>query len=417
MALRILYCLLLLCFSGLAWAHPMPSSEVKLRLNERNIGVEMRLPIIELKLGWQKPLSDSAEITVAQYGEELKGYVAEHLKATAPDGRAWTVRIDKVAPLEGTYPEVKLDLTLTPPTGAPVDRLTLNHDVILHQLVTHTAVVSLERDWRNGQLEGKSVLLGTLTDRDHTLTIDRSNGTLWKGFRATLLLGMHHIAEGTDHLLFLLALLLPVSLVARSGHWAEPDSPRNSVRKVIKIVTAFTVGHSLTLALGALGVVHLPARPIEIGIALSILVSAIHAARPLLLRREALLAGVFGLVHGLAFAETLTELGLGPKTLTLSLLGFNLGIELIQLCIVAVTVPWLLLLGRTRYYTPFRLGGAAVAGFAAVAWLLERVLGKPNGGVALVEALGRHAGWLLLALAAGSLLATWRTHRATLTPS
>lgn len=417
MALRILYGLLLLCFSGLAWAHPMPSSEVKLRLNERNIGMELRLPIIELKLGWQKPLPDSAEITVAQYGDELKGYVAQHLKATAPDGRAWTVRIDKVAPLEGTYPEVQLDLTLTPPIGAPVDRLTLNDDVILHQLVTHTAVVSLERDWRNGQLEGKPVLLGTLTDRDHTLTIDRSNGTLWKGFRATLLLGMRHIAEGTDHLLFLLALLLPVSLVARSGHWAETDTPRNSVRKLVKIVTAFTVGHSLTLALGAPGVVHLPARPIEIGIALSILVSAVHAAHPLLVRREALLAGVFGLVHGLAFAETLTELGLGPKTLTLSLLGFNLGIELIQLLIVAITVPWLLLLGRTRYYTPFRLGGAVITGFAAVAWLLERVLGKPNTGVILVEALARHAVWLLLALAAGSLLATWRTHRAALTPS
>ncbi len=417
MVLRIFSCLMLLLLSGLAWAHPMPSSEVKLRLNERNVGMELRLPIIELKLGWQKPLPDSAEVTVAQYGDELKGYVAQHLKATAPDGRAWTVRIDKVAPLEGTYPEVKLDLTLTPPTGAPIDRLTLNDDVILHQLVTHTAVVSLERDWRNGQLEGKPVLLGTLTDRDHTLTIDRSNGTLWKGFRATLLLGMRHIAEGTDHLLFLLALLLPVSLVARSGRWAELDSPRNSVRKVVKIVTAFTVGHSLTLALGALGVVHLPARPIEIGIALSILVSAIHAACPLLLRREALLAGVFGLVHGLAFAETLTELGLGPKTLTLSLLGFNLGIELIQLLIVALTVPWLLLLGRTRYYTPFRLGGAVITGFAAVAWLLERVLGKSNAGVALVEALARHAGWLLLALVVGSLLATWRTHRAALTPS
>lgn len=417
MALRILYCLLLLCFSGLAWAHPMPSSEVKLRLNERNVGMEMRLPIIELKLGWQKPLPDSAQETVRLYGEELKGYVAQHLKATAPDSRAWAVAIDRVAPLEGAYPEVQLDLTLTPPPGAPVDRLTLDNTVILHQLVTHTAVVSLERDWHNGQLEGKPVLLGTLTDREHTLSIDRGNGTLWKGFRATLLLGMRHIAEGTDHLLFLLALLLPVSLVARGGRWAEADTPKNAVRKVVRIVTAFTMGHSLTLALGALGVVHLPARPIEIGIALSILISAVHAARPLLQRREALLAGVFGLVHGLAFAETLTELGLGPKTLTLSLLGFNLGIELIQLLIVTITVPWLLLLGRTRYHTPFRWGGAAITGFAALAWLLERVLGKSNTGVALVEALARHAGWLLLALVTGSLLATWRTYRAALTPS
>ena len=98
--------------------------------------------------------------------------------------------------------------------------------------------------------------------------------------------------------------------------------------------------------------------PVEILIAFSIFVSAIHALRPRFAGREPVIAAAFGLVHGLAFATVLAEFGLGPWRVALCIFGFNLGIELMQLAVVASIVPWLLLLSRTPVYTPLRITGA-----------------------------------------------------------
>ena len=143
---------------------------------------------------------------------------------------------------------------------------------------------------------------------------------------------MRHIAEGTDHLLFLLVLLLPAPLLLTKGRrWGGFGGVGYSLRRLLLIVTAFTLGHSFTLLLGALGWVRLPSQPVEVLIAVSILVSAGHAVRPLFPGREAWVAAGFGLVHGLAFASTLANLHLEAGPMALSILGFNLGIELMQL--------------------------------------------------------------------------------------
>jgi hypothetical protein len=123
---------------------------------------------------------------------------------------------------------------------------------------------------------------------------------------------------------------------------------QRSLLQILRIVTAFTLGHSLTLGLAAFGLVQLPSRPVEVLIAVSILLSAIHAIRPLFPGREAAIAAFFGLIHGLAFASALGDLGFSSWYRLVSLLGFNLGIEAMQLTVVAVTLPSLLLLRRTR---------------------------------------------------------------------
>ena len=123
-------------------------------------------------------------------------------------------------------------------------------------------------------------------------------------------MGMRHIAEGTDHLLFLLMLLVPAPLLAFGSRWTKSAGVRHSLRHILKVVTAFTLGHSFTLALAAFGFVTIPGRPVEVLIAVSIFVSAVHALRPLFPGREPAIAAFFGLVHGLAFAATLGQLGL-----------------------------------------------------------------------------------------------------------
>src|SRR5580704_9355172 len=101
------------------------------------------------------------------------------------------------------------------------------------------------------------------------------------GFASIFRLGMRHIAEGTDHLLFLLVLLLPAPLIVAGTKWGPPTGARQSLLRIVGIVTAFTIGHSITLSLAALGAVTVPSHPVEVLIAVSILVSAVHAFRPI----------------------------------------------------------------------------------------------------------------------------------------
>jgi hypothetical protein len=168
---------------------------------------------------------------------------------------------------------------------------------------------------------------------------------------------------------------------------------------VLAVVTAFTVGHSLTLVASALGWVTAPSVPVEVLIAVSVGVAAVHALRPLARRGEVLVAGGFGLVHGLAFAGILTDLGLEGTTSVPALLAFNVGVELAQLLTVALVFPSLYVLSRTRWYARVRVTGALVALVAATTWAADRLgwFADPLAGVE--ETLVAHPWWVVAALA------------------
>jgi HupE / UreJ protein len=217
-------------------------------------------------------------------------------------------------------------------------------------------------------------------------------------FRNLFELGMHHIAEGTDHLLFLLALLLPAPLLALGSHWGPPAALRRSMLRILGIVTAFTLGHSITLSVATMGLVRVPERPVEVLIAMSIFVSAMHALRPLFPGREAWIAGAFGLIHGLAFASVLARLGLEHWERVAAIFAFNLGIETMQLLVVAVILPSLILMSRTPAYSIFRIGGAMFAAIASLGWLAERLWKLETPVDAVVNTLARHG--LAIALTA-----------------
>ena len=403
---RLFPALLLLVMMRPAWGHPMPSSSVVLRVHRAEIDAELTLPIGELAMGWEKPLPRDAVRTVQRFGEEIKDYVRAHVRPTAPDGRAWTVTVREVTPVVEQEPDVRVALTMTPPAGEPADRLLFRYDAIFHHLITHSAVVTLASDWRNGVTGDQPVLLGTMRDTNAAILIDRSGGSWSQGFAAMFRLGARHIAEGTDHLLFLLALILPAPLVAAGGRWGGYAGGGTALRRIVKVVTAFTLGHSITLVLGALGWARLPGAVVESVIALSILISAVHALVPIFRGREVYIAGGFGLVHGLAFAATLADFGLDPWTLASSVLGFNLGIEAFQLVVILAAMPWLVLLARSRAYGPVRVAGATLTGIAAAAWFAERAIGWSNPIAPLVESAASHALWLLAGLVALTVAAT-----------
>lgn len=225
----------------------------------------------------------------------------------------------------------------------------------------------------------------------------------WSEFTSFLTDGIWHIWTGTDHIMFLLSLLLPAVLVrqklgshgagprsravladssgtllALSAHapryrWYAVDSFWPACVDVIKIVTAFSVSHSFTLSLAVLGYVHLPSRLVESGIAISVMVAALNNVYPLVHKRIWLIAFAFGFIHGLGFASALSGLQLPAGAMAASLGGFSVGVEVGQESIVLAFLPLAFLLRRTRFYQValLRWGSMLIIAIAAC-WFIER---------------------------------------------
>jgi hypothetical protein len=189
--------------------------------------------------------------------------------------------------------------------------------------------------------------------------------------------GVWHIWTGFDHILFLLALLLPSVLRREGDGWQITSNLRSALLNIIKIVTAFTIAHSITLALATLGLVTLPSRLVESIIAASVLLAALNNIHAIFPERTWMIAFAFGLIHGFGFATALAELHLPSSILGIALFAFNLGVELGQLAIVLVFVPIAFALRRTHFYQHVTLRYASVLiAFVSTAWLFERLLDK-----------------------------------------
>ena len=187
--------------------------------------------------------------------------------------------------------------------------------------------------------------------------------------------GVWHIWIGYDHILFLLSLLLPAVLLRERRHWLPVARFGDAFWDVLKIVTSFTVAHSITLSLAALGVISLPSRLVESAIAASVVLAALNNLIPLVGGRRWVVAFAFGLIHGFGFASVLTELGLPRDALVLALVGFNLGVEAGQLSIVAAFLPLAYFMREGWFYRRVVLVGGSTAIVAvALVWLLERVM-------------------------------------------
>lgn len=310
--------------------------------------------------------------------------------------------------------EIQLDFIAELPAGGSNRRLTFENRHLggISVYLVNTLVPQDKRIQIGGQSRNENQSIYQLDFVQNATGAERTGLPSLSGFAGAFQLGVRHIAEGTDHLLFLLALLLPAPLLASAGRWSQRATVRPSLMQILRIVTAFTIGHSLTLALAAFGLVRLSSRPVEVLIAVSILVSAMHAIRPLFPGREAAIAGFFGLIHGLAFASALSELGVSGWYRLVSIVGFNLGIEAMQLAVVAAILPSLLLLSRTRAYSLLRISGALFAGIASIGWIVERAFNMRNAAGPLVEAVAHHAPWIAASLLLLSLLC-WPLRRTT----
>lgn len=397
-----------------AFAHEQPVTLVRLDAAPEQLVMTLHVPLNELELAFGHNVSQSPETSLPRWQSPFREYLRQHLWLTTPDSSRWRVEVDQLQiestqqVQSGPFQEILVTLSLTPPAGASTRKFTLHYDAIMHQVVTHKALISVRHDWEQGQLDDREIgviRVNTQTSQIEPMEINLETGSWWRGFTGMIRLGMQHIREGTDHLLFLLVLLLPATLLAAGDRWGAFGGSGYSLARLLKIVTAFTLGHSLTLLAGAVGWLQLPPQLVEVLIAFSILVSAIHAIRPLFPGKEIYVAAGFGLVHGLAFATVLSELKLNAGPMAISILGFNLGIELMQLFVVFITMPWLVLLSLTPTYKWVRISSAMLAALAALGWLATRVSGASNVIAQAMESVTEFSPLAILCLALIAILA------------
>lgn len=234
---------------------------------------------------------------------------------------------------------------------------------------------------------GDRVSNAVLGQKTPTGTFDLRKPDRWSQFKSFVLDGLWHIWSGPDHLIFILTLVMPavlyrVSKAAAAGvapidahntGWVPVPRLSRAMIELLKVVTGFTVSHSLTLTLSVLGYVNLPSRLVEVGIALSIVVAAANNVYPIVTRRAWVVAFAFGFLHGLGFASALDGLSLPPLAMATSIAGFSLGVELGQELVVLPFLPLAFLLRKTRFYQVgvLRWGSVAIMAMATV-WLVQR---------------------------------------------
>jgi hypothetical protein len=242
-----------------------------------------------------------------------------------------------------------------------IDALTIVYRLFAELDPQHKGLLRLIRDGRTST---------AIFDPDHARQTMAPSAPDWQDqFTQYLRHGVWHIWIGYDHILFLLSLLLPAVM-------AQPGAPAASLRQafadVLRVVTAFTLAHSLTLTLASLSPLSPPSRWVESAIAASVVLAALNNLMPLFRGRRPWAAFAFGLIHGFGFASVLTDLGLAQGALLVSLFSFNLGVEAGQLAIVALFLPLAFLLRRTLFYRRLLMGGSALIALVAMVWLVER---------------------------------------------
>ena len=230
---------------------------------------------------------------------------------------------------------------------------------------THRGLVRFER--------GGSAQTGVLSPERAKLSFRAGEASPLAQFRDYLREGVWHIWIGFDHILFLLSLLLPAVFLLTGRGWVAAAGFRTAFWDVFRVVTSFTIAHSITLSLAALSVISLPSRLVESMIALSVLLAALNNLRPVVAERRWAVAFAFGLIHGFGFASVLADLGLPQGALLLALVGFNVGVELGQLAIVCTFLPLAYALRGTWIYRRLVFaGGSAAISLVAAIWLVER---------------------------------------------
>ena len=360
--------LLLVLFSLACQAHKPSDSYLRFKLDGEQVTGQWDIALRDLEQAIGLDENGDAEITWAELKArhtDIAAYALARLKLAA-DGKRCALRVTGHAVdrhSDGAYAVLRLAADC----GMAPAAIELGYSLFFDFDAQHKGLFSLEYRGRVQSI--------VFTPQEAAQRFTLAEMTAMRQFLSYGREGVWHIWIGYDHILFLLSLLLPAVLMRERLHWLPVARAGDAFWDVFKIVTAFTVAHSITLSLAALGVIALPSRLVESAIAVSVVLAALNNIFPLVGARRWVVAFGFGLVHGFGFASVLAELGLPRNALVLALVGFNLGVEAGQLAVVAVFLPIAFYLRGSWFYRRVVLVGGST-GIVTIAsiWLLERVM-------------------------------------------
>jgi len=367
---------LLALFARSASAHQVGQSYLYLQVYEQSLTGRFEVPLVNFNpaLGLE---GTAREITPENYPDHvdfLWDYFHDHVTIYA-NGEALPLTFRDAHYLGTTSQFVVMDFDIGGYDAVP-ERLSFDYNVLFDEDPSHRGFVLIETNWATGTFANESGISLVFSPDARQDTLDLTTRDRWRGFVAVVGLGIDHIWEGIDHILFLMALLLPAVMRRdEDNRWQPIERFGPALINVVKIVTAFTVAHSVTLSLAALGLVELPGRLVEVIIAGSIAIAAADILFPVFRGRVWVVVFGFGLFHGFGFAGALSEMGVFGEHVWLPLLAFNLGVEIGQVVIVAIAFPILFLLRRLVLYPRALMPlGAVALILVSLAWVAERSL-------------------------------------------
>ena len=364
--MKMVRVMLLLLAAPAVRAHIASNGFLSLRVERSQVAGALELAIRDGELAVGLDRDGDGKVTWGELKSgqtALQAYVLGHLRLAGADG-ACRMQFDAVKVndrVDGRY----LWLPFTADCGRAFKRLSIDYSVLAAEDPSHRGLLTLSA----GGAAQTAVLGGTIGVRSFGL----EHPSPWSAFVEYLRAGIWHIWSGIDHLLFLLSLLLPAVLVRRQNRWEANPKAETAFVNIIKVVTAFTLAHSLTLSLAAFDLIRLPGRLTESIIAASIIVAALNNVFPVVTEARWRIAFAFGLLHGFGFASVLAEMGLPKGARLVSLVAFNLGVEAGQLAVVLAIMPMAYLLRATAFYRRAVMpwGSMGIAALAMV-WLVQR---------------------------------------------
>jgi len=361
--------LALLLAGPLAQAHIASNGFLSLKVEGARVSGALELAIRdgELAVGLDRDRDGKVswgELRASQ--SALQAYVMGHIVLAGRDGacKLSFAPVQVNQRVDGNY----LWLPVTADCGSALKSLTIDYQVLNEEDPSHRGLLTLSA---NGEVQ-TAVLGGSSAARLFAL----DHPSHWRAFVEYLRAGVWHIWSGIDHLLFLLSLLLPAVLLRRNNRWEAVPMAAPAFTNIVKVVTAFTLAHSITLSLAAFDVIRLPGRLTESVIAASIIVAALNNVFPRVTEGRWRIAFAFGLLHGFGFASVLAEMGLPKGARLVSLVAFNLGVEVGQLAVVLAVMPLAYILRSTVFYRRGVMpwGSSAIAALALI-WFVQRATG------------------------------------------
>jgi len=387
---------LILLFTPLfSYSHAPNQSYIFIRVyEEEGIDARFEFNVREINKVFGTDFEDNVGLEqLRPYVKRIQDYLSSHTDFSSVEGKHKMVFKEADIRNFGTGNFLLLNFHLENTEKVP-DSLEIDYRAVFEKDNTHRAFLVIEYNWKAGVINNEMMISMSFSPDETSDTLSLTDSSVWKGFVAMVKQGVYHIWIGLDHILFLLALILPSVVrrwrdskpssndsnsntkVAKVGFitwdWFPVDRFKPAFLYIIKVITFFTIAHTITLSLASLEIINLPSRLVESVIALSIGLAAYHNIRPIFKGRDWIIAFIFGLFHGFGFASVLSDLGLTSEFLTLSLLGFNVGVEIGQLVIIAMIFPVLFLIRKMKMYPKILVYGSIVLIVISLYWFIER---------------------------------------------